>query len=108
MDRDDYERGLATDLLTVTHLSFWDVLRRSVARYADRPAVSMGSTTWSYRELFDRALTTAGQLHRLGVTRGTRVAFFFHACPEWAVLHYALARLGAVPVPVNLAFEAAE
>ena len=29
----------------------------------------------------------------------------FAASIEWAVLHYALARLGAVAVPLNLAYE---
>jgi len=108
MDRIAYEQQLAIDLLRVTHQSFWDVLQHSTARHPDRPAVAMGDDSWSYRELSDRALRAAGQLQRLGVERGSRVAFFFHACPEWAVLHYALARLGAVAVPVNLAFEAAE
>jgi fatty-acyl-CoA synthase len=108
MGRTEYDRRLANDLLRVTHQSFWDMLQHSTSRHPDRPAVAMGADTRSYRELFDGALRAAGQLQRLGVRRGSRVAFFFHACPDWAVLHYALARLGAVAVPVNLAFEAAE
>jgi fatty-acyl-CoA synthase len=108
VDRTTYERQLAIDLLRVTHQSFWDLLQHSAARFPDRPAVSMGPDAWSYRELFDRALRAAGRLQELGVRRDSRVAFLIHACPEWAVLHYALARLGAVAVPVNLAFESAE
>ena len=108
MDRVEYERRLAADLLSTTHQSMWDMLRRSASRHPRRAAVSMGPATWTYEELFRRSLVAAGQLQRLGVTRGSRVAFFFHACPEWAALHYALMRLGAVAVPVSLAFEAAE
>jgi len=32
----------------------------------------------------------------------------FHNCMEWPVVHYALLRLGAVVVPINLAYEAEE
>lgn len=108
MDELEYEHRLAHALLTATHLSFWDLLQRAAAAHPDRPAVSMNTCEWTYRELFTRSLQAAGRLEQLGARQGSRVAFFFHACPDWAVLHYALARLGAVAVPVNLAFEAGE
>ena len=108
MDRLDYELGLTRDILENTNLSIWDMFRRSVTRHADRPAVRMGEEVWTYAELLDRARRSATALHELGVTKGTRVAFLFHSCPEWAVLHYALSRLGAVAVPINLAFQSHE
>jgi fatty-acyl-CoA synthase len=99
---------LTDELLVLTHLSMWEMLRRSAQLYCDRPAVAMGNTTWSYTELADRSLRAAAALELLGVTRGTRVAFMLHACPEWAALHYGLARLGAVAVPLNYVFEKEE
>jgi fatty-acyl-CoA synthase len=99
---------LADDIAANTRLSLWSMLQRSVESYDDRTAVQMGARGWTYRELHDRSLRSAAALAELGVGKGTRVAFIAHACPEWAVLHYALMRLGAVAVPINLAFEAEE
>ena len=101
-------QALAHDIDSNTRLSLWSMFQRSVERYAERAAVQMGDTGWSYVELHDRALRSAAALADLGVGKGTRVAFLFHAGPDWAVLHYALMRLGAVGVPINLAFEAQE
>jgi len=101
-------QALADDIAAHTQLSLWSMFQRSAERYAERPAIQMGDTGWSYAELHDRALRSAAALAELGVGQGTRVAFLFHACPDWAVLHYALMRLGAVGVPINLAFEAQE
>ena len=108
MDRITYERDLALDVLNNTNMSLWEMLRRSVGKHGDRPAVHMADETWTYDQLYHRSRKAAACLSKLGVRKGTRVAFLFHACPEWAVLHYALARLGAIAVPVNLAFEANE
>jgi fatty-acyl-CoA synthase len=108
MDRLAYELGLTRDILENTNLTIWDMFRRSVTRHPDRPAVRMGEEVWTYAELLDRARRSATALHELGVTKGTRVAFLFHSCPEWTVLHYALSRLGAVAVPINLAFQSHE
>lgn len=99
---------LADDIAANTRHSLWSMLQGSTDRYADRPALQMGGREWTYRELHDRALRSAAALAELGVVKGTRVAFIAPATPEWAVLHYALMRLGAVAVPINLAFEAEE
>ncbi len=102
------EASLTQDLLQATHLSLWEAFRRSAQRWPDRPAVAMGGEEWTYWELHDRSLRAAAALTSLGITRGTRVAFLINSCPEWPVLHYALARIGAVGVPVNLVYEHAE
>ena len=99
---------LAERLLANTHLTLWDLFTRSAARFPDRPATVMGGRGYTYAELLNRSLRAAAALESLGVHRGTRVALLFHLCPDWAVVHYALMRLGAVAVPVNLTYEAGE
>ena len=49
-----------------------------------------------------------GGLAELGIGRGDRVALWLPNCPEWLVLHLALARLGALSVAVNTRFRAHE
>lgn len=104
----DYEADLAHDLLRATQISMWEMLRRTASRYPDSPALRTTIESISYRELVERVLRCAARLETMGVRRGSRVSLMFHSCPEWAIVHYALLRLGAVIVPINLAYEAAE
>jgi fatty-acyl-CoA synthase len=104
----DYDAALSRDILAVTRSTSWEVLRRQRDRAPGATAVIAGSGSWSYAELAEAALACATRLEGLGVREGTRVAYAFHVCPEWVVLHYALGRLGAVGVPLNLALEVPE
>ena len=103
-----YEAELAQDLLRATQISMWEMLRRTAAAHPEQPAVRTADTSMSYRELVDRSLRCAARLAAEGVCRGSRVSLMFHNCMEWPVVHYALLRLGAVVVPINLAYEADE
>jgi fatty-acyl-CoA synthase len=103
-----YENELAHDLLRATQISMWEMLRRSAAAHSDAPAIRTATQTLSYRELVVRSLRCAARLEEKGIGRGSRVSLMFHNCIEWAVCHYAVLRLGAVVVPVNLAYEADE
>lgn len=105
---EEYEAELAEELLQATQISMWEMLRRTAARYPDLPAVRTSSVSVSYRELVDRSLRCAARLSKGGIERGTRVSLMFHNCVEWPIVHYALLRLGAVVVPINLAYEADE
>jgi malonyl-CoA/methylmalonyl-CoA synthetase len=63
---------------------------------------------WSYGELLAKAEAVADGLLRRGVGRGDRVACLLGNCPELVLLHLALLRLGAVLVPINLAYRQRE
>jgi crotonobetaine/carnitine-CoA ligase len=68
-----------------------------------------GSTVeLTYRELLDRVERAAGGLERLGVARGDKVAVHLRNSPEFVVTFLALAQLGAVMVPCNVANRAHE
>ncbi len=50
----------------------------------------------------------ANGLASLGIKRGTRVATLMEASLEWVVLEYAVSKLGAIIVPLNIRLEPAE
>ena len=108
LDQAAYDATLAADLIVNTHLSTWEMLWRTALRVPDNDALITGDIHISYRELASRSLRAAAALAEMGVGPSSRVAFVFHPSPDWAVLHYALARLGAVGVPINTSYMAAE
>src|ERR1700687_488714 len=85
-----------------------DLLRRSAARTPDKLAVVCGETRWTYAE-FDRiSERVAAGLAERGVTRGTRVAVLARNSHAFVAMRFALARLGAVLVPINFMLKADE
>jgi acyl-CoA synthetase (AMP-forming)/AMP-acid ligase II len=64
--------------------------------------------TLSYAELFAEADRLAAGLAALGVRKGDRVAFFLGNRPEFVTAYLAVIRLGAVMVPINLAYRRRE
>jgi fatty-acyl-CoA synthase len=78
-----------------------DLLRRSAARTPNKLAVVCGEVRWTYAE-FDRISgRLAAGLAERGVTKGTRVAVLARNSHAFVAMRFALARLGAVLVPIN-------
>lgn len=63
---------------------------------------------WTYGELRGRVDELAAALITWGVKKGDHVALMSPNAPEWILLEYALAKVGAVLVTVNPAFKQAE
>ncbi|MFL6291537.1 MAG: acyl-CoA synthetase [Thermoanaerobaculia bacterium] len=82
--------------------------RRSPEKPALRFQDGGVETILSYRDLFIRADALAAGLAVRGVTKGDRVAFFLGNRPEFVVAYLAVIRLGAVMVPINLAYRQRE
>lgn len=81
--------------------SLSDILRRSARRYPDRPAITCGDTSWTYGEFDALVSRLAAGLAEQGVGHGTRFAVLARNSHGFAALRFALARLGAVLVPIN-------
>ena len=64
--------------------------------------------TLTRRDIFDRITGLASSLHRIGVRKGTHVAVSLPNVSAFPVTWLALACLGAVMVPVNTRYTAAE
>ncbi|MDY6808630.1 MAG: acyl-CoA synthetase [Actinomycetota bacterium] len=96
-----YSSTTAGAIDTVRQHGLGDLLRRTALRVPDKVAVINGDTTLTFAD-FDRAVNRcANALSSRGVVKGDRVALISHNCWQFAVLHYASARLGSVLVPVN-------
>ncbi len=87
---------VANDLVTL--------LDSAALRWAGRPVLTFDEfgETISYQELAERTRRVAAALESVGVERGHRVAVMLRNRPEFPVVWLALARLGAVMVPLNV------
>ena len=83
---------------------------RIAAAHADREAlVDLSSRRrWTYAELHRDVLALAHALLRLGIGKGDRVGIWAPNCPEWTLLQYATAEIGAILVPLNPAYRTSE
>src|ERR1700716_3444497 len=79
-----------------------DLIDRNAAFTPDKVAIRFQGRTLRYAEFASRIAETARALKsRLGVGRGDRVAILAANHPDYLVLLYACARLGAMLVPLN-------
>ena len=85
-----------------------DVLRRTALRHPAKTGIVCGDTRWTYAE-FDALVTRlAAGLAAIGVAEGDRVAVLARNSHGFAALRFALARRGAVLVPINFMLKAEE
>ena len=63
---------------------------------------------YSWREFNEISRRLAKGLIRLGVKKGDNVAIWAYNVPEWVILSFATAKIGAVLVTVNTAYKSAE
>ena len=85
------------------------LIERNAAFAPEKPAIRFEGKSLSYAELDARIELTARALKsEFGVSRGDRVAILSLNRPEYLVLLYACARLGAMLVPLNWRLAVAE
>jgi fatty-acyl-CoA synthase len=85
-------------------------LDRAVARFGSREALVDCATgrRWTYRQFGVDVDTLALGLLDLGVDKGDRVGIWAPNCPEWTLLQYATAKIGAILVNINPAYRSHE
>jgi len=64
--------------------------------------------TVSYNQLHQRSNCAADSLQKMGVKKGDHVALMMHNHPDYLVSWFAIAKLGAVIIPVNFAYTPSE
>jgi fatty-acyl-CoA synthase len=83
-------------------LDLSDLIDRNAAFAPDKPAIRFAGTTLTYAAFAERIAAAARALKsQLGIGRGDRVAMLSLNHPDYLVLLYACARLGAMLVPLN-------
>lgn len=80
-------------------------LDTAASRYPNQQAVVLDEMRFSYREVAAFARKAASVLREKGVGHGDRVALMMPNIPYFPILYYAILRLGAVVVPVNVLFQ---
>lgn len=82
--------------------SLQQMVDEAVQRAPDRDALVADGKRWSWAALAERAERTAGGLHARGVRPGERVILLLGNGAPFVIATLALARLGAVAVPVSI------
>jgi fatty-acyl-CoA synthase len=85
-----------------------DLLHRSAKRLPNKTAIICGDTAWTYATFDSVCNRLATGLAARGVHKGTRVAILSRNSHAFAALRFALARLGAILVPINFMLKAEE
>ena len=85
-----------------------DLLHRTAARLPNKTAIVCGDTRWTWAEFDALVSRLAAGLHAQGVAKGEHVGVLSRNSHGFAALRFALARLGAVMVPVNFMLNADE
>ena len=85
-----------------------DALHRTARRLPAKTAITCGATTWTYAEFDALVSRLAAGLNRIGVGEGDKVAVLARNSHGFAALRFALARRGAVLVPINFMLKAEE
>ncbi len=81
---------------------------RAARLFGPKEALCFENNRWTLEELKEAVDRSARALMRLGVQPGEKVALWMPNRPEWIHLRFAVAKTGAVLVPVNTRFRTAD
>src|SRR6266700_1712115 len=79
------------------------MLTRQAERFAQKPLVTAGGTTWTYADTYEAAARCAGTLRSAGIEPGDRVTVICSNRIEFLEIVLGCAWLGAIAVPINVA-----
>ena len=79
----------------------YDMFIRALRRFADRPCLTMGDQTVTYRDIDEASNRLAHVLSRRGIGVGDPVALYLRNGFEVVIADMAIIKLGAVRTPLN-------
>ncbi len=85
-------------------ITFHGLLERAAERWPDREALSFEGRRWSFTQLCREVDRAAKALLAGGVQPGDHVCLWLGNRPEYIFLFFAVAKIGAVLVPINARF----
>lgn len=77
-------------------------LDRAVRDFGIQPYVVTDDRTWTYADVAAASHRLAQSLLGLGIGKGDKVALIMANYPEFVIAKYAISRVGAVAVPINM------
>lgn len=84
------------------------MLNSNAKAYPDNEALIVENTTLTYRELNKNVNKLANGLRKLGIDRGNPVMVQLANGPEIIIAHYAIIKIGAIAIPLNVMYLAHE
>ena len=85
-------------------LTFGDLIDRAADRWGEREALCAEGRRWSFTALRDEVDRAANALIAAGVGHGDHVCLWLGNRAEYVFLFFAVAKIGAVLVPINTRF----
>ena len=82
-----------------------DLLQEKSRNYPNRVFVRFHDTELTFYEFNEMVNRAAHGLTSLGVSKGDKVAIMLPNCPEFLYTTFAIAKLGAIEVPINTAYK---
>jgi len=83
-----------------------DLFDRTVTKYGREEAMVFNEKRMTYHEMGRRVTDFAKGLLKLGVKKGDKIGIWLSNRPEWAIAEFAVAKVGAVMVPLSTRFRA--
>lgn len=98
------------DMAVQIELTIGTLLDNMAAKYPDNDALVYNERglRYSYREFNKISRKVAKGLLKLGIKKGDNISIWAYNVPEWVVLQFATAKIGAILVTVNTAYKSAE
>lgn len=85
-------------------MTYGDLVNRAAARYGNKECLYFEGQRWSFRQVQAEIDRVAKGLMALGLQPGDHVSLWLVNRPEWVFIQFALAKIGAVLVPINTRF----
>jgi fatty-acyl-CoA synthase len=85
-----------------------ELLERQARERGDAEALVTQDGRFSFKEILQKSRAVAGGMQAMGIGRGDHVGILMGNDEKWLSLFYGAALIGAVTVPVNTRFKAAE
>ncbi len=89
----------------LTERTLPQILEDKARQRPNHVAFHFRDCTITLGQLVDRLHRIAAGLHRLGIRKGDKVAIMLPNCPEFIYAWFALSKIGAVEVPINVALK---
>jgi len=83
-------------------------VRKWASLRPQKPAVILEDSVFTYQQLNSRVNQISNLLHEMGVRKGDRVAVLLYNSNVYIEIYFALAKLGAILVPLNLRLKGSE
>jgi crotonobetaine/carnitine-CoA ligase len=78
------------------------LLEAGARKFHNKPYLIYEDKSYSFQEVNHLADKIATQFNHIGINRGDKVAIFLPNCPEFIFVWFALMKIGAIEVPINI------